>query len=265
MQRMVQTRPTEPGQAASRSLDNQTIERVDFSLPHGGIITGRILDGYGEPLSDVMVAPQRFMAFRVNGVSPRQVEWSRPTRSRGVLGSSRCRPGSYYRRQPGAEATSPWGRPSPNDDRTSYAPLYFPGTLEMSQAQRLTVGVGTEVSDIVMTMKPIKAMRVSGTIVDSAGRPLSGMLTIGQGFPFGIFNGAPDSAGRIVHLHRGFTRRIHHHGAAVRDPGRGGRDHQGHRRHGEHQRPAARRRQADGRARTRHRRSGRRIVRSRRG
>src|SRR3989454_8387429 len=54
-----QTRPTEAGKPI-QILDNQTIERVDFSLPRGGVIAGRILDEYGEPLSDVMVAPQRF-------------------------------------------------------------------------------------------------------------------------------------------------------------------------------------------------------------
>jgi protocatechuate 3,4-dioxygenase beta subunit len=184
-----QTRPTEPGKPL-QILDNQTIERVDFSLPHGGIITGRILDEYGEPLSDVMVAPQRFMYVQ----GQRRLAPAGRMVTTDDLGEFRIfavPPGQYYLQATWRGGNFAIGPPGPNDDRTSYAPLYFPGTLEMSQAQRLTVGVGTEVSDIVMTMKPIKAMRVSGTIVDSAGRPMSGMLTIGQGFPFGIFNGTP--------------------------------------------------------------------------
>src|SRR5882762_3504520 len=99
-------------------------------------------------------------------------------------------PGQYYLQATwrGDNFMSP---ANASDERASYAPLYFPGTLEMSQAQRLSIGVGTEVSDIVMTMRPVKAVRVSGTIVDSQGRPMNGMLMITQASPFGFANGAP--------------------------------------------------------------------------
>jgi hypothetical protein len=40
-------------------------------------------------------------------------------------------------------------------------------------------------------MKPVKAVRVSGTIVDSLGRPMNGMLMISQSGPFGFGNGTP--------------------------------------------------------------------------
>src|SRR5690349_21186575 len=54
-----QQRPFEPGKPLE-ILANQTVEKVDFALPRGGIITGRILDEFGEPLSDVMVSMQRY-------------------------------------------------------------------------------------------------------------------------------------------------------------------------------------------------------------
>ena len=185
-----QTRPTEPGKPL-QILDNQTIERVDFSLPHGGIITGRILDEYGEPLSDVMVAPQRFMYFQ----GQRRLAPAGRMVTTDDLGEFRIYavpPGQYYLQATWRVDNYMGGPPAnANDERPTYAPLYFPGTLEMSQAQQLTIGVGTEVSDVVMTMKPVKAVRVSGTIVDSAGSPMNGMLMINQGFPFGVFNGTP--------------------------------------------------------------------------
>jgi len=183
-----QTRPTEPGKPIQIS-DNQTVERVDFSLPHGGIITGRILDEYGEPLSDVTVAPQRFQYVQ----GQRRLVAAGRTVNTDDLGEFRIfgvPPGQYYL-QATWRSENFMGPPSANEQRTSYAPLFFPGTLEVSQAQRLTVGVGSEISDVVMTMKPVKAVRVSGTVVDSMGRPMNGMLMISQSSGFGFMTGAP--------------------------------------------------------------------------
>ena len=176
-----QTRPTEAGKPI-QVLDNQTIERVDFSLPHGAIISGRILDEYGEPLSDVMVAPQRFQYIQ----GQRRLTAAGRSAFSNDLGEFRIfgvPPGQYY-----LQAT--WRNVSPigfgnSENRNGYAPLFFPGTLEIAQAQRLTIGVGTEVSDVVMTMKPIKAVTVTGTIVDSRGQAMNGMLLVSQ----------PDGAG----------------------------------------------------------------------
>jgi protocatechuate 3,4-dioxygenase beta subunit len=54
-----QLRPFEPGKPVE-ILDGQTIERIDFALPRGSIITGRVLDEFGEPISDVQVAAMRY-------------------------------------------------------------------------------------------------------------------------------------------------------------------------------------------------------------
>ena len=54
-----QTRPFEPGKPLELA-NGQTVERVDFKLPRGGIITGRILDEFGEPTSDVQVMAMRY-------------------------------------------------------------------------------------------------------------------------------------------------------------------------------------------------------------
>src|SRR2546428_13195967 len=54
-----QQRPFEPGKPLE-ILDRQTVEKVDFSLPRGGVITGRILDEFGEPLPDAQVMAQRY-------------------------------------------------------------------------------------------------------------------------------------------------------------------------------------------------------------
>ena len=53
-----QQRPNEPGKPLD-ILDGQTVEKIDFSLPRGGVITGRVLDEFGDPAADVQVAAMR--------------------------------------------------------------------------------------------------------------------------------------------------------------------------------------------------------------
>jgi hypothetical protein len=43
----------------------QTLERVDFSLPRGGVITGRILDEFGEPLAGLEMSA--LLSRTING------------------------------------------------------------------------------------------------------------------------------------------------------------------------------------------------------
>jgi hypothetical protein len=63
-----------------------------------------------------------------------------------------------------------------SDDRAGYAPTYFPGTANMAEAQRLTIGLGQTVSDINMALMTARTARITGTAVDSQGRPLMGMV-----------------------------------------------------------------------------------------
>lgn len=168
-----QARPTEPGKPIE-ILDGQTIERVDFALPHGGIITGRILDEFGEPLAEVIVSPQRFQYMQ----GQRRLVGSGRSVVTDDLGEFRLfgvPPGQYY-----LQATFRSGVIFGAGQETGYAPMFFPGTLDVASAQRITIGVGTDVSGVVMTMKPVKAAKVSGTVMDSQGRPMSGMLMVMQ-------------------------------------------------------------------------------------
>src|SRR5262249_13714008 len=50
-----QTRAFEPGKPLEIAA-GQLVEKVDFALPRGAIITGRVIDEFGEPLPDAMVS-----------------------------------------------------------------------------------------------------------------------------------------------------------------------------------------------------------------
>jgi len=183
-----QTRPTEPGKPI-QVLDAQTIERVDFSLPHGAVITGRILDEYGEPMPDVSVGPQR---YQYTQGQRRLVPAGRMafTNDLGEFRLFGIPPGQYYL-QATWRAQNPMGAGTPTGPSVGYAPMFFPGTLDVAQAQRLTIGVGVEMSDVVMTMRPVKTARVTGSVLDSQGRPMRAMLFVMQDSgAFGVTSGA---------------------------------------------------------------------------
>src|SRR5438093_8164247 len=54
-----QSRPFEAGKPLEVP-DAQIIEKVDFALPRGGIIAGKVVDEFGEPIADVRVMPMRY-------------------------------------------------------------------------------------------------------------------------------------------------------------------------------------------------------------
>jgi len=52
-----------------------------------------------------------------------------------------------------------------------YAPTYFPGTVQPSEARGMTITVGQHVNNIDFALIPGRAARISGTAFDSRGKP----------------------------------------------------------------------------------------------
>jgi protocatechuate 3,4-dioxygenase beta subunit len=166
-----QQRPFEPGKPLE-ILDRQLVEKVDFALPHGAVITGRVLDEFGEPLPDAMVAMQRYQNM---GGQRRLVPAGR-TATTNDIGEYRLfavPPGQYYL---SATLRGMGGMMGDTDDRSGYAATYFPGTTNIAEAQKVTVGLGQIMSDMNMALMPTRVSRVTGTAVDSQGRPMMGMV-----------------------------------------------------------------------------------------
>jgi hypothetical protein len=183
-----QQRPTDAPKPLE-ILDNQTVERVDLTLPRGSVITGRIVDEYGEPAPEIQVAALRYQFIQ----GQRRLVPSSRMASTNDIGEFRLfgiPPGQYY-------ISATWrnpngGNPNPNDspgDRTAYVPIYLPGTTNANEAQRITVAAGQELADLVMMLKPIKAARVTGTVTGSDGKPMTPamiMVTQSNSFVFSI-------------------------------------------------------------------------------
>jgi len=165
----------------------EALDRVDVSLKRGGVITGRVFDEFGEPVSAVQV--HAVQARAINGRRDLQDMSDASTNDLGEFRMFGIPPGQYF-----VKAT--WrlrvGMPVDDDspDRTGYADTFFPGTVNVEEAQRLTVRAGETIADLTMALSPVKTVRVAGSVVDVSGKPPSQMNLIvlkgdGNGSVFG--------------------------------------------------------------------------------
>jgi hypothetical protein len=177
-----QQRPFEPGKPLELA-DGQVAEKIDFALPRGGVISGRITDEVGEPLAGVGVramryqylpdgqrrlmptggAPYGFMTddlgqFRVYGLMPG---------SYVVSASVNSMNGATVMPMAGGATVASFGR---NDGSDGYAATYYPGTASEGEAQTVAVNIGQEAA-VFFSMVPARLSNISGVVRNSQGRP----------------------------------------------------------------------------------------------
>jgi len=164
-----QRRPLEQGKPLQLA-DKQTIDNVDFALPRAGLVRGQILDELSEPVADVPVFAMRSMYWQGRrravpvGVSAR-------TDDSGEYRIVGLAPGTYFVM---ANLRETWTVVESGERRTlGYAPTYFPGTASLTDARRVTVGVGQDAVNVTFALVPGRAANISGTATDSLARPLA--------------------------------------------------------------------------------------------
>jgi hypothetical protein len=121
-------------------------------------------------MSDVQVSAQQYQTMQ----GQRRLVPTGRQGSTNDIGEFRLfgiSPGQYY-------LMATWRSTDPlnNQGKIAYAPMYYPGTENAAQAQRVTLAAGQELSDIVMSLKPMRGTRVTGTATTSDGRPFRGMI-----------------------------------------------------------------------------------------
>jgi hypothetical protein len=168
-----QQRPFEAGKVLELA-EAQTIEKLDVTLPRAGVITGRVVDEFGEPLTGARVQPMR---YRYVGGQRRLIPMGigDSTDDIGQFRLHGLAPGEYF-----VSAQMSGGLMfGQSDDRVGYGTTYFPGTAVQTEAQRVRVAVGQETPQINIAMATARVATISGTAVNSAGRPISrGMLML---------------------------------------------------------------------------------------
>lgn len=153
-----QRRPFERGRPLELG-EGAVLKDVDFALPPGAVVTGRVVDEAGETVAHVSVslARRRYIegARRLVSVS------GSSTDDRGEFRIFGVPPGEYVivarfdTMELGAR------------DRVRYVPTYYPGTPVAAEAQRVTVGLGQEVPGITIALARAATATVRGVVRSS--------------------------------------------------------------------------------------------------
>ena len=177
-----QTRPFEQGRPIELA-DKQVLDKADVAMPRGGVISGRIVDEFGDPLPDALVSAMRqtwsngrrrllptgrtsqtndLGQFRMYGLPPGEYYISASLRNTDIMMLDAALLGGP---SSGASGSTP---------SSGYAPTYFPGTTTAANAQRVTVAVGQEAQNTDFALAPVRLAKITGTVMTSDGKPLDG-------------------------------------------------------------------------------------------
>jgi len=207
-------------------------QSVQMRLTRGAVLTGSITDQFGRPASGITVQAYRVSAglgtapatfagastttddrgvYRIYGLAPADYVIS-ATRRTLVSGEIRTVTSDEVqwalqqiagvRTGTGAQnaaVTPPEGRP------IGYAPVLFPGTADLSTAQRITLGPGEERGGLSFTMQYVPTARIEGTLIDVNGQlipdatallvPVGGSINDVAAYDLGIMASAGQSGG----------------------------------------------------------------------
>jgi hypothetical protein len=152
--------------------EGQSFDKVIIALPRGGVITGRVTDENGEPLTRVQVYSVFFPPGNSRGMRMGQGSQT------DDLGQFRI-----YGLQPGEHAivaeanrfnfVPPNAPPETEEDKIGFVTTYYPGTADEGAAQRVRARAGTETPGIEIRLLQDRLYRIAGTVVDSQGQPLA--------------------------------------------------------------------------------------------
>jgi hypothetical protein len=221
--------------------EGQRVAGLTLSLVRGSVITGVVSDERGQPVNGANVQVLQYRTIngerRLVTLGPGTFGGGRlfgeQTDDRGVFRVYGLEAGEYAigvtanlaaaavrqvsaddvqfalrtLEQPGARSAFPPPKPAASSSAApsavGYAPVFFPGTTDPTQAALIAVGPEEDRSGVDFTFQPVRTAVVSGTIVDPAGATPSNLsvrlLNVGKpaGMDlFGGFNPSPTQPGR---------------------------------------------------------------------
>jgi hypothetical protein len=155
-------------------LDNQIVEKINFALPRGGVIAGRILDEFGEPIAGVQVSAMR--SRFMNGARRMMPSGGDNTDDTGAYRLYGLAPGEYL--VSGTVRSQMFMMPgmTSQNEPEGYAPSYYPGTPSMAEAQRITIKGGQELTGVNFALAATKLARIRGRVTNSGGEAAAGLM-----------------------------------------------------------------------------------------
>ena len=150
------------------------VHDIELVLPPGGVISGAVVDGAGEPFQGVLVR-----AFGLQHDGARTIAtlatWPRLTDDRGRYRLFGLPRGSYL-----IVASIDAAEPAAGRSRApGFAPVYYPGTAHVEGAQPVQVDLDGTLSGVDFAVTVTSTVRVAGTALNAAGNPSVGRVSLG--------------------------------------------------------------------------------------
>jgi hypothetical protein len=187
-----QRRPLQAG-TPLQLADGQQLKGIQFQLPRGSVISGRVLDEDGDAMPGVVVRVMRYQylqgerrltpagngqtddkgLYRVWGLMPGDYYVNAVARGGGPMGGPGG-PGGFG--GPGGRGGAGGrfgGGGGPEQEQVNYAPTYYPGVPSVAEAKPISVGLSQEVLDINFSMQLVRVSRISGIVSNADGTPVT--------------------------------------------------------------------------------------------
>ena len=204
-----QRRPLQAGTPLQLN-DGQTLKGIEFQLPRGSVVGGRVLDEDGEAMPGVMVRVMRYQYLQ--GERRLTPAGTGQTDDKGMYRVWGLMPGDYYvsavarggpfgggpfggfgpggaggpgggfggRGGRGGAAGGPQGGANNDQEQINYAPTYYPGVPSVNEAKAVTLGLSQEQLDVNFNMLLVHVARISGHVLNPDGTPVtSGNVNLG--------------------------------------------------------------------------------------
>ncbi len=155
-------------------LDKQIVEKIQFALPRGAVIIGRVLDEFGEPIAGVNVSAGRYRFL--GGTRRMTPNGSDNSDDQGNFRIYGLPPGDYFVTGTLRSDAAFMGPPGMSSTQMEgYAPSYYPGTPNLAEAQRVIVKGGQELTGINFALTATRLARIRGRVTSSSGEPSAGV------------------------------------------------------------------------------------------
>jgi hypothetical protein len=156
-----------------------TVEKLDLVLSRAGVVSGRVTDETGDPVAGVDIRAMQLQFYRgskrIVPVATSMIHIM--TDDTGQYRLTGLPPGEYL---VAGRLRESWMSDDKEPQMLSYAPTYFPGVADASEARRVKIAGGQEAAAIDFALVAVRAAKVSGTALAADGTPLGGarlMLT----------------------------------------------------------------------------------------
>jgi protocatechuate 3,4-dioxygenase beta subunit len=145
----------------------QEMKDLVIKLSPQAVITGRVIDEDGEPMANVQVSAMKWMwQGKKQQLAPSGFASTNDLGEYRMFGLA---PDSYLvqasRRELGGMPVAP--EPSSEKPEDGYVATWYPSTLDVSTAPRVTVKGGTELRGVDIRMVKTRVVRIRGTIISS--------------------------------------------------------------------------------------------------